>query len=406
MHETTSVFGKLVAIMLAMALALLLLVGLFFLAYVGPNLNRSVSDALHESAVLLASTSPDYATAKRLSARAGIRIRYEGPKGSWSTNPHLPTIETVRRRGWHGFAIVPAPDGGNYLFAQDFMAPLRTAHQYVLYLLLALMIAVVVTTHAVIRHLLRPLRDLGDGVAQLSNGQLDVVVPRRTRDEFGTLTDAFNTMVDRVRTMIRARDQLLVDVSHELRSPVTRMKVALELLPDDDRKAHMAADLSEMELMIGELLELERLREGRLRKVRQDIVPILESVCRDARLVNTPPQIVADVEGEKLRIVVRNLVENAIKYSLPDSRPVEVSASEGAGHVTIRVVDDGVGIPESDLQTIFEPFFRVDRSRSRKTGGYGLGLSISKRIVEAHGGTIAATNNPGRGTTFTVILPT
>ena len=92
----------------------------------------------------------------------------------------------------------------------------------------------------------------------------------------------------------------------------------------------------------------------------------------------------------------------AVKYSLPDSRPVEVLASREDGTVEVRVTDDGPGIPEADLTHLFEPFFRVDRSRSKKTGGYGLGLSICKRIMEAHGGSISALNNPGRGATFTL----
>jgi len=100
-----------------------------------------------------------------------------------------------------------------------------------------------------------------------------------------------------------------------------------------------------------------------------------------------------------------NLLENVVKYSLPDSRPIEVSAAIEASSVVVQVADDGPGVPEEDLSSLFEPFFRVDRSRSRKTGGYGLGLSICKRIMEAHGGTIAAANNPGRGASFTLTFP-
>jgi signal transduction histidine kinase len=126
--------------------------------------------------------------------------------------------------------------------------------------------------------------------------------------------------------------------------------------------------------------------------------------------------------------VFRNLLENAVKYSQPDSRAVELTltlspaasamprraeaprstpapAPSGGDTVIIRVTDDGPGIPEADIENLFEPFFRVDRSRSKKTGGYGLGLSICKRIIEAHGGTITAENNPVRGASFIVSLP-
>jgi signal transduction histidine kinase len=412
-----SVFGKLLTIMLAMAASLLLLVAGFFLLYVSPRLNESIDAVVREYARVVAATSPSYETAKRLASRVDVQIRYEGPAGSWATARDLSTIEGARRGkagsfGLHPAYVVPAPDGGTYLFAWTFMQRTHTAHLMVLAMLLLLMAAVVFTAHAVLKRLLRPVRWLGEGVARLAEGHLDVVVPGRSRDEFRTLTDAFNQMVGRVRDMIRARDRLLLDVSHELRSPLTRLKVALELLPDVEKKARMAADLAEMEMMIGELLELERLRDSRgIRTSRQNVVPILEDVARNYHdrpptvRVTAAPEIVADVDADRMRTVVRNLLENAVKYSVPDSRAVEVSVTQNGERVVIRVTDDGPGIPEGDIPSLFEPFFRVDRSRSKQTGGYGLGLSIARRIVEAHGGTITVQNNPKRGASFVVTLP-
>src|SRR5262249_18258461 len=147
---------------------------------------------------------------------------------------------------------------------------------------LLLVAMVVFAGHGVLKRLLLPVRLLGDGVARLSEGHLDVVVPKRSSDEFGVLTDAFNRMVSRVKDMIRARDQLLLDVSHELRSPLTRLKVALELVDDAGMKSRMAGDVAEMELMIGELLELERLRDGtRLKTMHQNILTILDEVAKN-----------------------------------------------------------------------------------------------------------------------------
>jgi signal transduction histidine kinase len=242
----------------------------------------------------------------------------------------------------------------------------------------------------------------------LSTGDLNVAVPVVTRDEFGALTDTFNKMVGRVKQMIQARDQLLLDVSHELRSPLTRLKVALALLPDDENRAGMVSDLNEMEAMITELLELERMREGRgLRREHLDIVPVLREAVEvynsgppGIRLVAPASEMWLDIDREKIRIVLRNLLENARKFSLPDSQPIDITVEEDEGAILVRVRDDGPGIPESDLPNLFEPFYRVDRSRSRKTGGYGLGLSICKRIMEAHGGSISVANNPGRGASF------
>jgi signal transduction histidine kinase len=290
---------------------------------------------------------------------------------------------------------------------------LGTAHVGLLVLLPLVIVAIVLTAHAFLRHLLRPLRILSDGVARVGEGELDVQLPRSTRDEFGRLTDAFNQMVGRVRDMIGARDQLLIDVSHELRSPLTRMKVTLEFLPADEQRARLAGDVVEMERMVTELLELERLRMGRgISTAREDLMAIIREVAQTlqdnppgVRVVSTSRDVLVDVDGEKIRTVLRNLVENAIKYSLRDSHPVEMSVAENADTVVLRVTDDGAGIPESDAEHVFEPFFRVDRSRSKGTGGYGLGLSICKRIMEAHGGSIALEPALGRGASFVLTFP-
>jgi signal transduction histidine kinase len=419
---SASVFGKLVAVMVTMATSLLLLVGGFFWFIVSPTVSTSIDRVLEEHARTIAATAPTIEVVRRLAAPLDLQVRYEGSNGTWATISDLPSIGEAQRAGrriWapllHGrhYYIVAAPDGGSYLFAWSVPPRMQTAHEMLLILLLLLMTAVVLTAHSVLNRLLRPLRGLSEGVARLGAGELDVALPNQTRDEFGRLTEAFNQMVGRVRDMIQARDQLLIDVSHELRSPLTRMKVALELLPPTEQRVGMAGDLAEMERMIGELLELERLRGGRgVRPARQDLLPVLRDVAETfhdtppgVRLVSDEQQLHVDIDVDKVRTVLRNLFENAVKYSLPDSDAVQVSAARNGEHVIVRVTDDGPGVPERDLPNLFEPFFRVDRSRSKRTGGYGLGLSISKRIIEAHGGTLTAENNAGRGASFVVTLP-
>lgn len=423
-QQQSSVFAKMMAVMLAVAVMLLAIASAFFVIILSPSVGASM-DVIEEFSYNVARLSPDADAAGRLCARLPLQMRYDGPAGSWTTASDLQTPDALRGRwnlpasGGHRFIdgrdyyLAPGADGGSYVFAWNIRDRWRVAHLILFWLLIALTIGIVWTAHAALRRLLSPLRSLGEGVERLSEGHLDIVVPNRTRDEFGLLTDAFNQMVRRVRDMVQARDQLLLDVSHELRSPVTRLKVALALLPDDERRARMEADVAEMESMTAELLELERLRDGRgIVRARQDLVPLLRDMAdafanRPPGVRFTPPagEVRLDVDGEKLRTVLRNLLENAVKYSFPDSRPVELSLTDEGAAIVIRVMDDGLGIPEEEAASLFEPFFRVDRSRSKKTGGYGLGLSICKRIVEAHGGTIEARNNAGRGASFIVTLP-
>jgi signal transduction histidine kinase len=417
-HVRASIFARLLTIMIIMAVTLLLIVGFFFVFVVFPGATAEAGHAFEQYSEAIAATSPDLQTAKAIAHRLSVQIRYEGPRDSWSTADYLPRILEVRERKidapiGHNYYVEPSPGGGSYLFAWDFSKHVRDLHAKMLWLLLFLVTGVVFTAYAFQKRLLRPVRLLDDGVERLSKGDLNVTVPVLTRDEFGALTDAFNKMVGRVRQMVQARDQLLLDVSHELRSPLTRLKVALALLPDDENHSGMVGDLDEMEAMITELLEMERLRDGRgICLETHDLVSVIHEVADNYR--KGPPgirigsplrEVWMDIDGDKIKTVLRNLLDNAVKFGLPDSGAVEIDLEQNADTVTLRIRDDGPGIPHSDIANLFEPFYRVDRSRSKKTGGYGLGLSICKRIMEAHGGSIAVTNNPGRGASFVLSFP-
>lgn len=413
-----SVFVKLALIMLAMTVGLLFISVVLFWTVLGQSVMDSEQRLVKQFARAFVATSPGLEAARAVATRLNLEVRYEGPNGNWTTSDSLPTVDQVRQHSAHfptgvDFYIATDPRGGTYLFGYAYRQRLHYMHFALLCLFLGMLAGVMIIAYGSLRLLLRPLRGLSDGVARLSAGNFDVTLPSGARDEFGMLTAAFNEMVRRVRDMISARDQLLLDVSHELRSPLTRLKVALELLPAGEKRQQMTADVAEMEIMISELLELERLRDGRgVRLVRQDLAGLLRDVT--ATFVDRPPgvrliagtqELPLDIDPDKLRIVFRNLLENAVKYSLSESRPVQVSTAADDHAVVVRVSDDGPGIPEADIANLFEPFFRVDRSRSKKTGGYGLGLSICKRIIDAHGGTIVVENNAGRGASFIVSLP-
>jgi len=401
--------------MLGMIAILVLMVSGFFAFVVFPSASLSSETAVREYTRLLAANSPNLESARKISQVAHVEVRYEGPGEEWATSTALPSIEQVREGrmrtslGRH-FYLENAPNGGTYLVVWNFADQMHATHVRLLWMLLALIAFVVLTTYWIQKWHLRPVEALSAGMTRISGGDLDVTLPVLGQDELARLTTGFNYMVSRVKQMIVARDQLLLDVSHELRSPLTRMKVALSLLPTNAEKAGMNSDVNEMETMIAELLELERLRSPNgLRREKQDLVPILREVARSFEgrppgvwvAANCKPVLVS-LDGDKIRRLLRNLLENAFKYSFPDSLPIELSAQQADGTIIVRVRDDGAGIPEAQMSSIFEPFFRVDPSRSKKSGGYGLGLSICKRITEAHGGTIEAQNNPGRGASFIV----
>ena len=290
---------------------------------------------------------------------------------------------------------------------------LETAHDRMLVILLVVLVVIGAAGYALLRRMLEPVRWLNDSVTALGEGNLEISLPVRSQDEFGALTDAFNQMVSRVSEMVRARDQLLLDVSHELRSPLTRMKVALELCVNDSHTERLKATVVEMEALVSELLELERLRQGRglkleahdLMEVVRDAISAFEPVAPGVILESAPESVRLPIDPDKVRSVLGNVLENASKYALADSQAARLRVTECEGEVVLELVDDGPGIPADDLPNLFEPFFRVDRSRSKRTGGYGLGLSLCQRIMEAHGGNISARNNPRRGATFMLTFP-
>lgn len=259
-----------------------------------------------------------------------------------------------------------------------------------------------------IRYILRPLGALTEGVNRVAAGNLEGEVPVRNPDELGALAASFNSMTGRVKEMIRSKEQLLLDVRHELRSPLARIKVALELLPQAEARGSIGEDVREVETMITEILETERLDSdhGKLRLARVDVSGLLREAVdavhnRSAgvMLTSVAEGLFLEIDSERVRSVLRNVLGNALKYSKPGSRPVEVSVCEEQGSAVIRVADHGTGIPQEELSQVFEPFYRIDKSRSRKTGGYGLGLSLCKKIMEAHGGAIEIRSELGAGTT-------
>jgi signal transduction histidine kinase len=382
---------------------------------VNPQIDEALDRVLQAYAETVAAQQPDQETAREISRRVGLSIAHDGPQGSWTTSRSGgETSLGLTAADWsHARHVVESLGGGRYGFSWEVGVPIKAAHDKLVMLLLALIVGVVLLAHEALRYSLRSVRLLYAGVARISDGDLDVEIPRRSRDELGALTDAFNQMARRIKEMIARRDQLLLDVSHELRTPLTRMKVALALVPESPKRARMESDVEEMEITIQGILELERLRDPRgLHVDRHDIVALVREVSRPfaetrpgVRLVLPESPIDVTFDLERVRTLLRNLLDNAAKYSLPDSRPVTITVGLERESVVVRVRDDGPGLAEADLRSVFEPFFRADSSRSKKTGGLGLGLSICKRIVEAHDGDIRAESNPDRGITVVVTLP-
>ncbi|HBX52015.1 MAG: hypothetical protein A2275_00790 [Bacteroidetes bacterium RIFOXYA12_FULL_35_11] len=252
-----------------------------------------------------------------------------------------------------------------------------------------------------IHHILNPVKKLIVAVNEIRKGNLDYKISFKGKDEFGHLAEAFNAMSAELKKMIQARDQLLLDVSHELRTPITRSKLALEMMDDSKGKTSVIEDLKEMELMITDILETARLKNGQI-SLNAKVVSIKELFLKTlssfenqkSRIIVNPvsENLIIKADEGKLIIALRNIIENALKFSSPEGREIEISVFDHPDKINLQVEDFGQGIPEDKIPFVFEPFYRVDDSRSKKSGGYGLGLHLCKRIMEAHRAEITIKN--------------
>lgn len=266
-----------------------------------------------------------------------------------------------------------------------------------------------------VRVTVRPVEVIKAGVDRIAQGDLDYRIPVTRRDELGELTAEINRLADDVQEMLEAKRQLLLAISHELRSPLTRAKLAAEFLDDDSTRASLLEDLQEMERLIDDLLEGEQLntRHSKLQLTETDLATLIGTLLRDefadqeARIAWRPPPqpVLARVDATRLRLLLRNLLNNALCYSPEDGEPVEVSLEAEGGTARIRVRDHGSGMSPDEVARATEPFYRADPARCRDTGGLGLGLYLCRRIAEAHGGRLDIDSRKGEGTTVSVTLP-
>ena len=276
-------------------------------------------------------------------------------------------------------------------------------------------IIVLVGCYFAVRWLVRPIKWIQKGTARIGQGDLDYRIRATRRDDLGELAADINHMADDVKDMLEAKQQLLLAISHELRSPLTRAKVALEFLDDCQVKHDLLGDLREMERLIADLLESERMNAGHttLRRSTVELGAMLQSLVHgefqdrfeQINLKLPAEPVVREVDDVRVRLVAKNLIENALRYTPPDAAPVDVQLEAKPGMVVLRVRDHGPGIPREHLPRVTEPFYRADPARSRSTGGLGLGLYLAKRIAEAHRGSLVIESELGQGTLCTVTIP-
>jgi two-component system sensor histidine kinase CpxA len=334
-----------------------------------------------------------------------------------------------RPPNFQGVQLTPSitgPDGSEYrlLFARapdTIYGLLMWPGTQVAVFSIALLAAAVVSL-LLARYTSSPIVRLQKASRSLAAGALETRVGApftRRRDEVGTLARDFDAMAERIQELVTAKETLLRDVSHELRSPLARIRMALALA---ERRAGEASrpDLARIEreaerldALVGQVMTLTRLRTTdaprreviRLDTLVGEVIDDARFECQDCEIEYAPTreiQFRGDAEG--LKSAVENVIRNALTYG-DRSKPIEVRLDTTASSVTIRVLDRGPGVPEDELERIFEPFYRTDKSRDHRQDGQGIGLAITSRVTELHGGKVTARNRAGGGLEIAIELP-
>ncbi|MGH1342717.1 MAG: sensor histidine kinase [Nannocystales bacterium] len=294
--------------------------------------------------------------------------------------------------------------------------------------ILLTLVTVAVASWLLMRSLVRPLQTLGNAAHALGKGDLAARTGMERDDELGEVAHAFDTMANRIEELVRGERELIANISHEFRTPLARIRVALDLAAESDSADDVRASLGDI---VEDLEELDQLVSDVLDSARPVLdpqgasgTPTLHSKSFDGtqwlqasaeRFAGLYPDRALEIElaagaplrGDPslLRRMVDNLLDNAQKFSASDPRPISLSSRRVGEWLHIEVRDFGIGIGPEDLDRVFEPFFRADPSRARSTGGTGLGLGLARRIAHAHGGTLALESQVGVGTTARIRLP-
>lgn len=270
-----------------------------------------------------------------------------------------------------------------------------------------LLAAVIVVSLLAVRWATRPLKTLADAAEELGKNINCPPLAETGPTEVASAARAFNTMQSRLASYLRERTQVLAAMSHDLKTPITRLRLRAELLEDAGLRAKFGNDLQEMETMVLSALDFLRGMDNGEPVQPVDVMALLESLQTDLRETGGMVTVSGSATGpypgrpQALKRCLANLLENAIKYG----KSARVIVDDNSERLQVSIHDEGPGLPPDQLEKVFEPFYRVEGSRNRDTGGTGLGLAIAKNVIELHGGRIELRNRAEGGLEAVVMLP-
>ena len=365
---------------------------------------------------------PELRKAQTLAQKLKLNIQFISPETRWSTQGRI--VDESELSYENHFVA----DGVEYSFGHDstyhYIISRQAEYQlafivehhkggWAKFIVGGLTLLMIVLLYYATRRLFSPIDQIKAGVEQIGQGNLKHKININRRDELGQLGTSINAMADNIQGMLDAKRQLLLAISHELRSPLTRAKLSAELVNDESQRDNIQQDLNEMENLIQEILETERLANNHqtLNCQMVTVQPVIQSLINDhfseqaLTLDFSDADINTCLDTTRFKLLLKNLIGNALEHSDKATTPPIIKLDADAENLHLQIQDFGPGIEEQHLPHLTEPFYRVDPARQRQTGGYGLGLYLCKLIAQAHEGKLVISSDPGQGTRVSVTLP-
>jgi signal transduction histidine kinase len=380
-------------------------------------------------------TPPSVERAQAIVQRLPIHLRIEGPVVNWVSHPDIQRPDWMRDRGprnpkerWlddgdEGHRLLQRTTADGHFIEFGLNAMTWEQKPRVAWVTLSVLLLLTGLSYVYVRHLLRPLDDIRRGARRFGEGDFGEPIPVRHAhrpDELGQLAVTINTMGEDIHQMLEAKRALLLAMSHELRSPLTRARLNTELLPEGPdvgpQREALMRDLGEMAHLISDLLESERLagRHAALHREPTNLPELAREViaelevrhdCADDIVVIADPALpVLALDRGRLRLVLRNLLDNSLRHCEPTTSPPELHLRSTPTGVELEVRDHGPGVPPEHLARMAQAFYRPDVARQRATGGVGLGLYLCRLVAQAHGGQFEL-RNASPGLSVKVTLP-
>ena len=372
-----------------------------------------------------------------ITEKVPVDIRILGPDIDWASDPAFPRLDQLTFEPSPRFSSDPGAWAGELqgvdfadLDNHDFLRMRQGDYEVVVAtprisdvsdgpglipLVLGLGLSFLLAAYAAVTWLFRPIQTIREGAERIGQGNFDVRIANVRGDQLGDLATDINRMADDVQSMLDAKRSLLLGISHELRSPLSRMRLQLEFFDDTENIESLKTEIVEMEKIVVSLLEAERLNSRHTQLTRTQVVvgklvdELLDNYfSRETNRISVslPSEPVsAYVDEARIGLLLKNLISNALRYSQPEDGLVELTIAATDSELVMTVTDHGPGLSEGQAAHIGEPFYRDDASRARESGGTGLGLYLATLVVKAHSGSLKLLPTDDHGASFEVRIP-